>query len=427
MHVRRTPRGILIGLWCALGVSVAWGGTRAIGVGGTDTSGTPGAKGIRWAAIVGVNDYQDVPKLRFCVADARLLYKTLHEQAGFSKDRMALLTDGAGRFSDMPTRKNIERRLGELLSFAGPDDTLLVFFSGHGLRDDQGRGYFAPIDANKNDLPGTCVSIGKIKQWLQACKARRKVLVLDTCHAGTARATAMDKRIAIGSADLVEQAAAQGFVTLASCGPDQQSHESPKLGHGVFSHYLARGLKGEADRDRDGWVDFDELYRYAWDKTRTHVWNEFRRKQEPLKDVRFQGVMRLGKAKHRPTGPRTLIVPDQYGTIQQAINAARSGETVMVKPGVYRESITFKNGIRLLGTERGACRIEAVPGAKSILRAARCPTGSIESLTFDGRSLQIKSPKGGAYPVGIILDNSGLTISDCLVQNCTGCGIWIKG
>ena len=45
MHARRTPRDILIGLWCVLCVSVAWGGTRAIGVGGTDTPSTHGAKG----------------------------------------------------------------------------------------------------------------------------------------------------------------------------------------------------------------------------------------------------------------------------------------------------------------------------------------------------------------------------------------------
>ena len=398
--------------------------TRAVGDG---PAGKPRAVGKRWAAIVGVNDYQDIPKLRYCVADARLLYKTLHERAGFSKDRMILLTDTAARFSDMPTRKNIYRRLSDLLSFASPEDTVLVFFSGHGLRDDQGRGYFAPIDADATSLVRTCVAMAQVKQLIESCKARSKVLMLDTCHAGTAKGGPVDKRIAIGSAELVQQAAGKGFVTLASCGPKQESHESAKLGHGVFSHYLAEGLQGRADRDHDGWVDFDELYRYAWDKTRVHVWKEFRRKQEPLKDVRFQGVMLLGKAVHRPGAGRTLIVPDHYGTIQQAIHAANPGDTVMVKPGVYREQITFKDGVRLLGTERGLCRVEVADGAKHILKATKCKTGTIESLTFDGRDVRIKTPEGGQYPHGVVLADSRLTVRDCVVQNCFGCGIVVTG
>ena len=39
------------------------------------------------------------------------------------------------------------------------------------------------------------------------------------------------------------------------------------------------------------------------------------------------------------TGPRVLRVPDDYATIQSAVDEARPGDMVLVGPGVYRESV----------------------------------------------------------------------------------------
>ena len=290
----RTGSAVVVLLACATSpVRGAEPGAKAIGVGATQAR--PGEQGSRWAVIIGVNDYQKVPKLRYCVADARLLYDTLAKRAGFDRQRMLLLTDDVPSFSNMPTRGNILKHLADFLSFPEAQDTVLVFFSGHGFRDDEGRGYLAPIDADRRNLALKCVPIAEVKRLIGACKARQKVLILDTCHSGTAKGGGVDKAIAVGSARLVEQVAGKGFVTLASCGPDQESHESPKLGHGVFTYFLADGLTGKADRDRDGWVDFDELYRHAWQRTRLWVYQEKKLKQEPLKDVRVQGVMVLAR------------------------------------------------------------------------------------------------------------------------------------
>ncbi|QDE90933.1 hypothetical protein BHS06_19265 [Myxococcus xanthus] len=50
-----------------------------------------------------------------------------------------------------------------------------------------------------------------------------------------------------------------------------------------------------------------------------------------------------------PRGPRTLVVPKHYDTIQAAIDAAQHGDTVYVAPGVYSEHVVLKSGIRLIG------------------------------------------------------------------------------
>ena len=45
----------------------------------------------------------------------------------------------------------------------------------------------------------------------------------------------------------------------------------------------------------------------------------------------------------------TLIVPENYKTIQEAVNAANPGDTIYVKAGIYYENITVDKPISLIG------------------------------------------------------------------------------
>ena len=45
----------------------------------------------------------------------------------------------------------------------------------------------------------------------------------------------------------------------------------------------------------------------------------------------------------------TLKVPSQYPTIQSAINAAHSGDTILVAPGIYTEQLTISKSVNLVG------------------------------------------------------------------------------
>ena len=84
------------------------------------------------------------------------------------------------------------------------------------------------------------------------------------------------------------------------------------------------------------------------------------------------------------TQPAPLIVPDRYATIQQAIDAARPGQTVLVKPGEYREAVTLKGAVHLKGTNRDTCVLRPADGACAILTAIDCKDTVIEDLTLDG-------------------------------------------
>ncbi len=60
-----------------------------------------------------------------------------------------------------------------------------------------------------------------------------------------------------------------------------------------------------------------------------------------------------------PGLPRVLHVPEDYPTIQIAVNAAHPGQIVMVAPGIYREAVRVKNpGITIRGEDRNQVILE---------------------------------------------------------------------
>src|SRR4029453_13596819 len=114
------------------------------------------------AVIIGVGRYEKprIPSLRYAVGDADAVYNVLIA-SGYKKDNVLLLTDRAER---KPTLRNIKYALGTFLArSAGKDDTVIVYFAGHGAPEVDPRGlerdglakYLIPSDADPDDLFST--------------------------------------------------------------------------------------------------------------------------------------------------------------------------------------------------------------------------------------------------------------------------------
>jgi parallel beta-helix repeat protein len=58
------------------------------------------------------------------------------------------------------------------------------------------------------------------------------------------------------------------------------------------------------------------------------------------------------------SGARTIVVPDDYPTIQVAINAANPGDTVYVRAGTYNETVQVNKSLSLVGEDRETAIID---------------------------------------------------------------------
>ncbi len=123
--------------------------------------------------------------------------------------------------------------------------------------------------------------MSELLRQLASCAAHQQIVWLDTCHSGdlTLRGARGTAKLADALpnptpqlVDLLRQRAAQskGFYALLSCDQTQRSWEFPELGHGVFTYFLMRGLRGEA-ADAQGVIEADGLYKYVYYQTLQYV------------------------------------------------------------------------------------------------------------------------------------------------------------
>jgi parallel beta-helix repeat protein len=128
-----------------------------------------------------------------------------------------------------------------------------------------------------------------------------------------------------------------------------------------------------------------------------------------------------------PAAQRKRVVPDDYPTIRQAIDAAKPGDTVEIKEGTYNESVTFKEGIILKGAVRDKTILCCDANTGSVITVTNCNEGTITELTL----LQTGTEKltEGEKPLLPVLwlNFSSIKVTDCTIQNGCGNGITIEG
>ncbi len=155
------------------------------------------------------------------------------------------------------------------------DDLLLLYFSGHGVRDEQGHLYLAVRDTERAVLAGTAIEASYVTTRMDRSASKRLVLVLDCCHSGAFGLGAKSAHGAtVGTASAFE-GTGRGRVVLTATDSTQFAWEGDQVigdvENSLFTHYLIEGLRtGAADRDEDGQITIDELYDYVYD----HVLND---------------------------------------------------------------------------------------------------------------------------------------------------------
>jgi hypothetical protein len=166
------------------------------------------------------------------------------------------------------------------------DDLTLLYFSGHGITDDDGLLYYAARNTKRNRLRATAVAAPWVNEMITRCRSRRQVLLLDCCHSGAFARTKSAATVNVGQ-QLAASAREEGrgrFVITAS-DAFQYSFEGDSVeGEGVYSVFtqaLVQGLRsGEADLDSDGLITLDELYRFVHRRVREQTPQQSPRKWE---------------------------------------------------------------------------------------------------------------------------------------------------
>lgn len=209
-----------------------------------------------WAVVIGIDRYQHWPHLQAAVADAKAVAQRLKEM-GF--DPVTYLADGEA------TRDRILTEIGTRLSQeTGPNDRVLIYFAGHGYTEElpsgEQVGYLIPADCPQSNFFTYAISMQQIRETFSRMRAKHIYYVIDACFSGYGftRGGGMAPG-ARGYLQVVTEKRAVQMITAGRKG--DLAHE--EKGHGIFTLYLLRGLKGEADLNSDGLVTASELGAYV--------------------------------------------------------------------------------------------------------------------------------------------------------------------
>jgi WD40 repeat protein/uncharacterized caspase-like protein len=237
--------------------------------------------GKLWILLIGVNQYQDtsIPSLQYSALDCQGLGEALKQATeAFPGKEVRIHHDFA---SQPPFLRVVRESWQHIVTSAKPQDTILFYFSGHGFFDPNSQQVVLCLaDTKKEQLLETGLGLQELLQWLGKCAASQQLVWLDACHSGgmTLRGSmGKEMRTILNNptpelVKVLRQKAAksQGFYALLSCDRTQESWEFPELGHGVFTYYLMRGLRGEA-ADVHGIIEADALYQYVYYQTLRYI------------------------------------------------------------------------------------------------------------------------------------------------------------
>lgn len=180
----------------------------------------------RKALVVGIDNYEHVGSLHGCEGDAYRMQSVLERHADGSVNfQTRTLVDSV--LGTPITRDVLLDNVKEL--FSGDEEVVLFYFAGHGSIESTG-GYLVTAEAKRGE---SGLGLDEVFRLANQCKARSRIIILDSCHAGVAG------KVAAGHSELQE-----GLTILAASSETQYANEVD--GSGVFTTLLVDALNGGA-------------------------------------------------------------------------------------------------------------------------------------------------------------------------------------
>jgi hypothetical protein len=271
---------------------------------------------------------------------------------------MADVLTRVGRFSKADVQVLLEPHPNDVLAAldaaarelqsAGSDSLLLFYYSGHS-------------DGQQVFPHGETLSIVDLRDRIARSGARVRVAILDTCRGGAWTRT---KGLSVGppldAVDLMN-GATEGTALLSSSSGLENAHEAASMKGSFFTHHVAAGLLGAADKSGDGNVTLQEVFEYAKERTVRDSARMATTPQHPSFDMQLRG--------------RQDIVLAQLASSPSALEVSQTNSLEVIHLG---------SGVTVLETPAGRqqLRLALVPGRYVVRRVT---DGRVYSKEVDVR------------------------------------------
>ncbi|NJR70732.1 MAG: caspase family protein [Synechococcales cyanobacterium CRU_2_2] len=221
-----------------------------------------------YALLVGVGECEYARlSLPVTVKDGTALRDILVDPAlcGYRSENIQLLAN------ESATQRGILEGLGWLKGEVEQDRraTVVVFYSGHGWRNEAGDYYLLPHDFDPMDKQGSALSAAEFTQALREIEAERLLVIVDCCHAAGMAAAKSPKLeqfqkglVAPGKGLFGPLAEKSGRAVFLSCSGEQSSYIRDDKTLSVFTFHLLEALRGAGSLPGDLTVTVSQLMKH---------------------------------------------------------------------------------------------------------------------------------------------------------------------
>ncbi len=281
------------------------------------------------AVLVGINEYRYLPHLKYAEKDAEDLKEVL-ENAGF----LTYLLTG-----NRIGREDILEELKYQADRSSYSDTLLFFFSGHGIggstEDEKG------LLTRYSDIDGQTAKISHsdLKETLGQFRGK-KIIVIDACTQGYETKNLARNQTLQNMANFL----------LFSSASNQQSYDGFKVNNihvdnGIAAYFFKKAVEGEADYNSDNTISAGELYEYMTKEAQV-VAHHYNQNMEPYKKTENDQLIFLGESLEKqqkgtlvvesiPSGAEIWIDGKEYGQTPKTFPADPGNYEVQLRKSSY--------------------------------------------------------------------------------------------
>ncbi len=224
------------------------------------------------AVVIGVEDYENIPGAPYAKRDAEVMSRYFKDVMGVKK----VITHTNEEVTGFFFINIFDPNSGKLLRMINKGETeVFVYYSGHGIPEKDGKEvYLFPADGKLEMLDVMGYSLNKLYKNLDAMGAKNVTVILDACFTGSSRSsetyTAQNvsntKGVRIKPREVQPWQSNNNFRVFSSSRDDQTSLGFDEAETGLFTYYLAIGLQGEADLNKDKKITACELRNYVTSK-----------------------------------------------------------------------------------------------------------------------------------------------------------------
>ncbi|MBI5058023.1 MAG: caspase family protein [Nitrospirae bacterium] len=234
-----------------------------------------------YAVIIGISRYREdmIPQVKYAESDAQTVAKYIENIGGVPKQNIKVLTNEKGTLGDLTSyfEEWLPRRVNK-------NSEIFIYYAGHGAPDPDNNkeAYIVPYDGHP-DYKSKMYPLKRMYDALNKLPSEKIIVMLDSCFSGAGERSVAREGSRPISISVENPVLAGGKVAvLAAASGTQISSDYDKVKHGLFTYYLLKGMRGDADSDKDGKVSLAELYDYIKENVSRTASIELNRDQTPV-------------------------------------------------------------------------------------------------------------------------------------------------